>query len=79
MSEVLLRSLDRKMSMLIRLLALDVAKGRPLIEQIDLLHNAGLNPSEIATLLGKTPNNIRVQLHSLKKRKITKSSEVIYR
>jgi hypothetical protein len=68
MSESSLKSIDGKLSTLIRLISLDVVKGRPLIEQIEFLHNAGLTPAEIGTILGKTPNNIRVQIHLLKKR-----------
>lgn len=68
MSEDILKAIDDKLSKMIKLVSLNVVKGRPFVEQIGLLHNAGLAPAEIATILGKTPNNIRVQLHHLKKR-----------
>ena len=68
MSDDVLKSIDNKLTMIIRLLALDVVKGRSLNEQIELLHNAGMSASEIAAALGKTSNNIRVQLHLMKKK-----------
>ena len=65
------------MSTLIRLISLDVAKGRPLIEQIELLHNAGLTPTEISVILGKhSYNNISVQIHALNKRKSKVTEEI---
>lgn len=69
MSEELLKSIDQKLEMVTKLLALQVAKGRTFMEQIELLSNAGLSPVQIASCLGKTPNNIRVQLHFIKKKK----------
>jgi pseudouridine-5'-phosphate glycosidase len=68
MSDNILKSIDGKLTMIIRLLALDVVKGRTLNEQIELLHNTGMSASEIAAALGKTSNNIRVQLHLMKKK-----------
>lgn len=68
MSESILSSIDKRLVTLIRLISLDLVRGRSFTEQIELLSNAGLAPSEIATILGKTPNNIRVQLHHLKKK-----------
>jgi DNA-binding CsgD family transcriptional regulator len=41
------------------------------------LSNAGLSPAEIAVVLGKTPNNVRVQLHYIRKKKGGKSEEVM--
>ena len=77
MSEDILRKVDNKLSTLIRLISLDTVKGRPFVEQIELLHNAGLAPSDIATILGKTPNNIRVQLHQIRKKRTKKATEVV--
>jgi hypothetical protein len=76
MSEKVLDRIDDKMTMLVRLVSLNIVKGRPFTEQIELLNNAGLAPAEIATILGKTPNNIRVQLHYIRKRKGEKAEEM---
>lgn len=59
--------LDKKISMLMKIDALDAVKGRPLNEQIHLLNSIGMSPTEIASCLGKTPNTIRVLLHRVKK------------
>ena len=55
--------LDKKTSMIMKIVALDAVKGRPLNEQIHLLDSIGMSPMEIASCLGKTPNTIRVLLH----------------
>lgn len=68
MSDEVLKSIDEKLTMMTKLIALDVVKGRPFAEQVEILDNAGMTPAEIAACLRKTPNNIRVTLHSLRKR-----------
>ena len=73
MNEDTLESMDQKLEMVIKLLALRVANGRTFMEQIELLDNVGLSPVQIATCLGKTPNNIRVQLHAVRKKKSKKN------
>jgi DNA-directed RNA polymerase specialized sigma24 family protein len=60
---------NEKLALMTRLQAIEAVKGRPLQEQVALLHSAGMSPSEIAAALGKTANNIRVQLHLGKKSK----------
>lgn len=75
MSEDLLKSIDTKMTVLSRLLALNVVKGRPLNEQMQILHNAGMSVAEIASTLGRTPNNVRVQLHLMRKKGKNNKSE----
>ena len=72
-----LKQIDSKLSTLVRLISLDIVKGRTFVEQIELLSNAGLTPAEIATVLGKTPNNIRVQLHYVRKKKGAKPGEAV--
>ncbi len=66
--ENLLKSIDSKLYLLTKLMALDVVKGRPFSEQVKMLHSVEMSPSEIAACLGKTPNNIRVAIHTLKKK-----------
>jgi DNA-directed RNA polymerase specialized sigma24 family protein len=56
-----------KLGTLIRLVALDVTKGRPLREKILLLSHAGFAPKEIAVILGKTPNSVRVMLSRMRR------------
>jgi hypothetical protein len=59
--------LDKKISMLMKIVALDAVKGRPLNEQIHLLDSIGMSPAEIASCLGKTPNTVRVLLHRVRR------------
>ncbi len=69
MSDEILKSIDNKLTTLIKMLALDVVRGRTFTEQVELLHNAGMSAVEIAACLGKTSNNIRVTLHTLRKKR----------
>jgi DNA-directed RNA polymerase specialized sigma24 family protein len=68
MSEKILNSIDNRLRIMSKLLALDVVKGRPFQEQIKILHELGMQPMEIADCLGKTSNNVRVAIHSIKKK-----------
>jgi len=68
MSEDILKSIDSKLDMLTKLTALNVVKGRTFTEQVQMLHSIGMSPSEIASCIGKTPNNVRVAIHGIKKK-----------
>ena len=61
--------LNRKIDLVLKLLALDKLYGKTLIEQVDILTNVGMEAPEIATILGTTPENVRAQKSRLKKRK----------
>ena len=67
--------ITRELDMVIRLLALDVTKGRPLRERVLMLNQAGFTPKEIADILGKTSNSVRVMLFKLRKEGGTVGSE----
>ena len=69
MTEDTLKSIDTRLKIITKLIALDVVKGRTFQEQVKLLHGVGMQPYEIAECLGKTPNNVRVAIHALKKKK----------
>jgi predicted transcriptional regulator len=75
MSDEILKSIDSKLTVVSRLLALNVVKGRQLNEQMQILFNAGMSVAEIASTLGRTPNNVRVQLHLMKKKGKKEKSE----
>lgn len=66
MSDDILKSIDNRLRMVTKLLALEVVKGRQFQEQVKLLHDMGMQPSEIADCLGKKANNVRVMLHHVK-------------
>lgn len=68
MSEEILKSIDNRLHTITKLLALEVVKGRQFQDQVKLLNEIGMQPTEIADCLGKTPNNIRVVSHNIKKK-----------
>lgn len=68
-SEDILKDIDAKLNVMIKLQALEVVKGRTLTEQVQMLDNIGMAPSQIASCLGKTPNNVRVALYEVRKKK----------
>jgi DNA-directed RNA polymerase specialized sigma24 family protein len=59
--------LSVKLDTVIRLLAMVVIKGRDFKDQVRLLDQAGLKPKDIAEILGKSPNAIRVALFSVRR------------
>lgn len=68
MTEKILDSIDNRLKIISKLLALDVVKGRQFHEQVKILHDMGMKPAEIAECLNKTANNVRVAIHALKKK-----------
>lgn len=74
MSEEILKSIDKRLAIITNLLAINAIRDKSVNEQIDLLYNAHLSINEIATILGKSPNNISVRLHM--KKKLKKKSDV---
>ena len=68
MNEINLKLLE-KIDLLVKLTALNIVKDKDYKEQIELLSSIGLKPKEIADLLGKTPNNVRVRLSQIRKSK----------
>ena len=63
------KRLLEKIDVLLRLSALNIIKDKEYTEQVELLSSVGLQPKEIADLLGKTPNSVRVTLSRLRKNK----------
>lgn len=59
--------ISEKLDIIIKLLAINIVQGRPLKEQVRLLSETGLQPKQIASILGKKPGHIRVILHNLRK------------
>ena len=59
-------------SKLLNVLALLLVQERQQADQITLLGRAGFSPSEIAALLGTTPNTVSVSLSKLRHSKKTK-------
>jgi len=58
-----------KLDHLLRVVTVSVTKGMKQNEQIALLDRAGLQPKEIADLVGTTANTVSVALSALRKTK----------
>lgn len=56
-----------KTEKILRILAVIATKGLKQREQIALLNRAGLQPKDIADLLGTSSNTVRVELVALRK------------
>jgi DNA-directed RNA polymerase specialized sigma24 family protein len=69
------RIMGEKMDILIKLTAANVIQNKDFKEQVRLLSSVGLQPKEIADILGKTPNNVRVTLSFIRKEKNKKKGE----
>lgn len=65
----LLTSLNTKLDTIIKLMVLTKAESKSQTELIWLLSSAGLQPKEIAGMIGTTPNTVRVMLFALRKQK----------
>lgn len=67
MDELSSKLLLEKVDKILRILAGLATKGMKQREQIALLHQAGLQPKDIADLLQTTSNTVRVELVALRK------------
>ncbi len=69
-TEDLLKEISTKLDKILKLLSVDVIKDYSTEkEKIELLDSLGFRPIEIAKLLNKSPENVSVQLGSLRKKK----------
>lgn len=72
------KKLFDELNVIKRLLAATAVKDKNFREQVKLLSDAGLSPSEIADITGKNTNLVNVTKHGLKKNKEKKNgSETI--
>lgn len=68
-----LRSIDKKMDSVIKLLALNSVKDKDEPEQIKILTSLGLTSEEIGTSLGLSAGTVRWHLHNMKNKRKSKS------
>ncbi|MBN8585866.1 MAG: hypothetical protein J0M37_12300 [Ignavibacteria bacterium] len=61
-------SVIERLNILIKLTAAGVIQDKNFMEQVSLLSSVGLQPREIADVLGKTPNHVSVTINALKKK-----------
>lgn len=62
-----------KLDILIRLTAYNIVKGMEFQDQVAQLSKIGLKPKEIASVLGKTENNVNVTLSRIRKKRVKKT------
>lgn len=74
MSDTQFRILSQKMDTLIKLTAINALKGKSLTDQVGILSEIGLQPREIATILGTDRKTVSV-LKSRAKRRRSKKTE----
>lgn len=65
----------KELKRITKLLVLIATKDQKQKEQIRILDSLNFQPKEIAELLGTTPNNVRVALHSLRKKGKSKKDQ----
>jgi hypothetical protein len=64
--------IEAKLDEIVRLLAMNVKRERPLAEAIEELNEAGFGQTRIADLLGTSPAYVNVALGRAKKKPTTK-------
>lgn len=73
MSDKQFKILTEKLDTLIKLTVIDALKGKNLIDQAEISSEIGLQPKEIATILGTDPNIVRALKSRVKSRKTKKT------
>ena len=67
--------LSQKLDTLIKLTAINALKGKNLTDQVEILSEIGLQPSEIATILGTDPTTVSTLKSRVKKKKTKKAEK----
>ena len=63
-----LSNVERKLDLVLKLLAIDKLYGKSLIEQVEILTRFGIEAPEIASILGTSADNVRASKSNLRKR-----------
>lgn len=77
MDEQQFKQLSDKIDTIIKLLALNTVQGKQLKDQVLALSAFGFQPRQIADMLSKTPNHIRVILHGIRKEKSQQQTQEV--
>jgi DNA-directed RNA polymerase specialized sigma24 family protein len=62
-------SLERKLDLILKLLAIDKLSEKTLIEQVELLDRFGFEAPEIALILNTSADNVRAQKSRVRRRR----------
>lgn len=63
-----LQNINKNLETLVKLIACGISEGKTQQEGIAILSKSGLQPKNIAALLGTTPNTVRVALTAIRKK-----------
>ena len=75
MSDKQLDNISKKLDVVIKLLAFNLIKDKPIIDQVDILTKIGIKVTDIADVVGRSKNQIYVtQITLRKKQKTNKDS-----
>ena len=66
--------ISTKLDVIIKLLALNAVQDKELRTQVLMLSSFGFQPKQIADVLGKTPNSVRILLHRIRKESVEEES-----
>lgn len=61
------QEISSKLDTIIKLLSISSLEGKDPKTQVLILSSFGLQPKQIAHILGKTPNSVRIMLHRARK------------
>ena len=75
MSDKQFKILSEKLDTLIKLTAINALKGKNLTYQVEILSEIGLQPKEIATILGTDPATVSTLKSRVKKKKTKAEKE----
>jgi len=68
MSDEVLKSIDGKLSLILKIMVKNDIEGLTNTESAPLLKNIGFTIAEIAEIIGSTPGSVRVTLNRIQKK-----------
>lgn len=68
MTDKLLKRIDKRLALLVKISALQLGKEMTTTERIIVLYKIGLKGNEISDILGTSPNVVNVRLSEARKR-----------
>ena len=75
MSDEILKSIEGKLEIILKIFALQHIENKPKIDQANILLDLGMNSSEVGKILGKADSTIRRQKQDAKSKKKPKSKK----
>jgi len=73
MSDEILKSMEHKLDLIVKILALQHIENKPKEDQANILLGLGMNSTEVGKILGKSDSTIRNQKKQAKDKKKSRS------